>query len=110
VSHFTGPNDPQPPQSPSTKDWQRWLAAMRPIEPINFIGRAAPAALLFQAGTKDELVPPEDARRYQQAASQPKEIRWYEAGHELNCTAGKDMVAWLARHIRIDPTRYRYRA
>jgi dienelactone hydrolase len=107
VSHFTGPNDPQPPQSLSAEDWQRWLAAMRPIEPINFIGRAAPAALLFQAGTKDELVPPEDARRYQQAASQPKEIRWYAAGHELNCTAGKDMVAWLARHIRIDPTRYR---
>ena len=109
VSHFTGPNDPQPPQSMSAEDWQRWLAAMRPIEPINFIGRAAPAALLFQAGTKDELVPPEDARRYQQAASQPKEIRWYEAGHELNCTARKDMMAWLARHIRIDPTRYRCR-
>jgi uncharacterized protein len=109
VSHFTGPNDPQPPQSMSAEDWQRWLAAMRPIEPINFIGRAAPAALLFQAGTKDELVPPEDARRYQQAASQPKEIRWYEAGHELNCTARKDMMTWLARHIRIDPTRYRCR-
>jgi dienelactone hydrolase len=109
VSHFTGPKDPQPPQSMSAEDWERWLAAMRPIEPINFIGRAAPAALLFQAGTKDELVPPADARRYQQAASQPKEVRWYEAGHELNCTAREDMMAWLARHIRIDPTRYRCR-
>jgi dienelactone hydrolase len=108
VSHFTGPNDPQPPPPMSAEDWERWLAAMRPIEPINFIGRAAPAALLFQAGTKDELVPPEDARRYQQAAGQPKEIRWYEAGHELNCTAREDMMTWLARHIRIDPTRYRY--
>jgi len=107
VSHFTGPNDPQPPPSLSAEDWQRWLAAMRPIEPINFIGQATPAALLFQAGTKDELVPPEDARRYQQAARQPKEVRWYEAGHELNCTARKDMMAWLARHIGIDPTRYR---
>jgi uncharacterized protein len=107
VSHFTGPNDPQPPPSLSAEDWERWLAAMRPIEPINFIGQAAPAALLFQAGTKDELVPPEDARRYQQAASQPKEIRWYEAGHELNCTAREDMMTWLARRIRIDPTRYR---
>jgi hypothetical protein len=48
---------------------------MRPIEPISFIGLAAPAALLFQAGTKDELIPQEDARRYQQAANQPKEVR-----------------------------------
>jgi uncharacterized protein len=106
VSHFTGPNDPQPPPPMSAEDWERWLQAMRPIEPSNFIGQAAPAALLFQAGTKDELVPPEDARRYQQAGSQPKEIRWYTAGHELNCTARKDMMTWLARHIGIDPTRY----
>jgi hypothetical protein len=51
--------------------WQRCA----PIEPISFIGLAAPAALLFQAGTKDELIPQEDARRYQQAANQPKEVR-----------------------------------
>ena len=45
--------------------------------------------------------------RHYQAASQPKELRWYDAGHFLNCTASKDMMAWLARHIRIDPRRYR---
>ena len=107
VSHFTGPDDLNRPevQSFPAKERERWLEAMRPIEPINFVGKAAPAALLFQAGTKDELIPQEDARRYQQAASQPKEIRWYEAGHELNCTAREDMMAWLARHIRIDPRR-----
>jgi fermentation-respiration switch protein FrsA (DUF1100 family) len=71
---------------------------MRPIDPINLIGRAAPAALLFQAGTKDEFIPQEDARRYQQAASQPKEVRWYAAGHTLNCTA---------RHISLNPKRYK---
>jgi uncharacterized protein len=107
VSHFTGPDDPnEPPQPLSAQDWERWLAAMRPIEPINFIGQAAPAALLFQAGTKDQLIPQADARRYQQAASQPKEVRWYKAGHELNCTAREDMMAWLGRHIRINPKRY----
>jgi dienelactone hydrolase len=107
VSHFTGPDDTDGPlQRLAAADRERWLAAMRPIEPINFIGQAAPAALLFQAGTMDEAIPQEDARRYQQAASQPKEIRWYEAGHMLNCTAGEDMMAWLGRHIRINPTQY----
>jgi dienelactone hydrolase len=107
VSHFTGPDDADGPlQRLPAADRERWLAAMRPIEPIRFIGRAAPAALLFQAGTKDELIPREDARRYQQAASQPKEVRWYAAGHELNCTARRDMMAWLAGHIRINPERY----
>jgi uncharacterized protein len=110
VSHFTGPDDTDGPlQRLPAADRERWLAAMRPIEPIRFIGRAAPAALLFQAGTKDELIPQEDARRYHHAASQPKQLRWYEAGHELNCTARKDMMAWLAGHIRINPERYQCR-
>ena len=43
-------------------------------------------ALKKLAGTKDESIPQQDARRYHQAASQPKEVRWYAAGHELNCT------------------------
>jgi uncharacterized protein len=107
VSHFTGPNGTytQELQSLPAKQRQRWLQAMRPIEPINFVGRAAPAALLFQAGTRDELVPQQATRRYYQAASQPKQLRWYAAGHGLNCTARKDMVAWLAGYIRIDPRR-----
>jgi fermentation-respiration switch protein FrsA (DUF1100 family) len=61
--------------------------------------QAAPAALLFLAGTKDESVPPEDARRFHQAASQPKEVRWYEAGHFLNCTAREDMMASLLSRL-----------
>jgi dienelactone hydrolase len=109
VSHFTGPDDANRPEVQSFPAEQReeWLQAMRPIEPINFIGQAAPAALLFQAGTKDELIPRQDTLRYYQAASQPKELRWYDAGHFLNCAASKDMMVWLARHIRIDPRRYR---
>jgi hypothetical protein len=50
---------------------------------------------------------PGAARRYQQAASHPKELRWYAAGHALNCTARQDMIAWLARHIPINPKRYK---
>jgi cephalosporin-C deacetylase-like acetyl esterase len=108
VSHFTGPDDANRPEVVSfpAEQRERWLQAMRPIEPINFIGRAAPAALLFQAGTKDELIPQQDTRRYYQAASQPKQLRWYDAGHFLNCAARKDMMSWLGRHTRIDARRY----
>ena len=44
VSHFTGPDDTDGPrQRLAATDRERWLAAMRPIEPINFVARAAPA-------------------------------------------------------------------
>ena len=108
VSHFTGPDDTGGPlQALPAAERERWLQTMRPIEPINFVGQAAPAALLLQAGTMDELIPQEDARRYQQAASQPKEVRWYEAGHMLNCSAREDMMAWLGHHIRINPKQFK---
>jgi uncharacterized protein len=100
VSHFTGPDDANRPEARSFPAEQReqWLQAMRSIEPINFVGQAAPAAVLFQAGTNDELIPRQDTLRYYQAASQPKELRWYDAGHFLNCAAHEDMMAWLARY------------
>lgn len=69
VSHFTGPDDANRPEVQSFPAEQReqWLRAMRPIEPINFVGKAAPAALLFQAATMDEAVPREDTLRYYRA-------------------------------------------
>jgi hypothetical protein len=80
---------------------ERWVAALRPIEPIRFVGRAAPAHLLIQSGSRDRQVPPADARELQAAASEPKTIRWYDGGHGLTPRAERDMVAWLARELRL---------
>lgn len=81
---------------------QTWLEAMWPIEPIHYVGHAAPAALLFLNGTEDELVPVADALRYQEAGSEPKTTLWYEAGHGLPREALDDESAWLAARIGID--------
>ena len=62
---------------------ENWLKEMWPIEPIHYVSLAAPAALLFQNGTQDTLVPPTDANRYQKAGSQPKTILWYKGGHGI---------------------------
>jgi len=64
LTHITGPEDPRtfPGIPPSTQ--QAWLGAMWPIEPIHYVGHAAPAALLFQNGTEDDAVPPADGLRY----------------------------------------------
>ena len=80
---------------------REWLAAMWPIEPIHYVGCAAPAALLFQNGTLDTSVPPADALRYQRAGSEPKTIRWYVADHGLNWEAYQDQAEWLKALIGI---------
>jgi dienelactone hydrolase len=87
-------------------DQARWLAAMEPIEPIHFVGHAAPAALFFQAGRRDQFIPREEAVRWQQAGSTPKQVTWYDADHFLNTAAIRDEVAWLQSQIGIDSRRF----
>lgn len=102
VSHFTGADDDTGPlQLMPQEQAKRWIAAMEPIEPIRWIGRAAPAHLLFQNGRQDPLVPEADGRAYQEAGSSPKKVLWYDAGHKLNDQATQDRLMWLAEEIGI---------
>jgi uncharacterized protein len=104
VSHFTGADDPADgPFGVSREQWQRWLTAMRPIEPLRFVVRAAPASIFFQSGRQDRLVPPVDAMWLHSAASEPKTVRWYDAGHGLGPQARIDQLQWLHRTIATRP-------
>jgi uncharacterized protein len=102
VEHFRSADSGGSPPPISRERWQRWLAAMTPIEPLTYIRRAT-APILFQSGRVDDVVPPADARRYQAAAPEPKEVRWYDSGHFLPPEANCDAAVWLARHIGISP-------
>ena len=90
----------------SPKVRERWLRAMEPIEPINFVGMAAPAPLLFQNGRFDQFVSVHDAEKYQNAGSEPKTIRWYDAGHGLPEEAFVFQAEWLEKQLGIDASRY----
>ena len=90
----------------SVEQQEAWLALMEPIEPIRFIGRAAPAALFFQNALHDELVSREDALAYQAAGSEPKRIEWYDSNHGLPDQAFQDMVEWLEIQIGIDRSKF----
>lgn len=105
VSHFTGADDTNGPLQQMPKEYaSRWLERMEPIEPIRFIGRAAPAHILFQNGRQDTMVPPADAEAYQKAASEPKKVLWYDAGHGLNRQAIVDRHEWLTERLGLTPS------
>jgi dienelactone hydrolase len=108
VDHLTTPAGERLPDLRDLPDeqWARWLAAMRPIEPIRFVGHAAPAALFFLNARHDTSVTREDAEAYQAAGSDPKQVAWYASGHGLPRQAYLDLVAWLAEQIGIDPAAY----
>ncbi len=86
VAHFTGAEDAgRDLYRLSEERQQAWIAAMEPIEPIRWVGHAAPSPLLF---------------------SDPKDVMWYDSGHRLPDQAIEDQVRWLARWIGVDPDRF----
>jgi dienelactone hydrolase len=103
VAHLSGPEDHDGQLSKLSSDEQEhWIAEMWPIEPIHYVGHAAPAALLFQNGTQDGMVPPSDAARYQEAGSEPRTIIWYESGHVLPPHSMLDQARWLRQHLALE--------
>ena len=100
VEHVTtgGVQDPFFRELPVTEQ-EHWVDAMWPLEPIHYVGHAAPAALLFQNGTLDEAVLPSNAERYQKAGSEPKTIMWYKSGHFLPDQYRLDQATWLQQYI-----------
>jgi hypothetical protein len=72
---------------------------MEPIEPLRFVGQAAPAELLFQQGRVDRMVPPADAEAYAAAGSEPKTVLWYDHGHEFSQAMRRDQIAWLTERL-----------
>ena len=75
------------------------VETMAAVDAIHFIGRAAPAALLFQCAHRDEFISEQEALRYWTAANEPKEIRWYDTDHFFNEKARQDRMAWLSEQL-----------
>jgi cephalosporin-C deacetylase-like acetyl esterase len=84
---------------------KQWIDIMWPIESIHYIGHAKPAALLFQNGIKDDLVPSYLALDYQNAGSDPKTVKWYESGHFLPFEHVLDQLKWMSQYIGITNVR-----
>jgi hypothetical protein len=71
------------------------------VDPLRHVGRAAPAALLFQNGRRDELVPRSALERLARAGSEPKQVRWYGAGHGLAVQAFRNQLDWLSKQLHV---------
>jgi dienelactone hydrolase len=76
-----------------------YLQALRVVDPIRYVGHAAPSALLFQVGTRDTLATRRQQQAYFRAASAPKQMRWYRSGHYLTPRATAYRESWLRARL-----------
>ena len=73
---------------------------LAPVEPANFVGHIAPRPLFLVNGKLDRIITPRSAQALHNAARQPKQIHWYQAGHigaVLQCMP--DLADWLRRQL-----------
>ena len=81
---------------------QSFIREMSEIDPITHIPNLSPADVFFQFATDDFHVPKERAEEFFAAARDPKEMKWYDAGHGLNEQATQGRKAWLKRKLGLD--------
>jgi pimeloyl-ACP methyl ester carboxylesterase len=86
------------------EEQQAYMDALAPINAVHWVGRAAPAKLLFQFARRDEFISPWDAEVFVQAASDPKEVKWYDTDHffQNHDESRKDRMDWLARVLGLE--------
>ncbi len=87
---------------PIKKGAETYRHGMDAVDPINHVSRAAPASVLFQFSTADKYISRSTATAFFDAASRPKQIRWYDTDHAMNIEAVRDdRSAWLTRQLRL---------
>jgi dienelactone hydrolase len=69
-------------------------------DPLRAVRRLEGRPLLIVHGKRDRTVKPEQAQRLFDAAHEPKEIRWWDAGHHLPYEASDQAAAWLQQKLR----------
>ncbi len=69
------------------------------LDPAVYIPHAAPAAVFLQYGRKDPTLSEASAHHYFEMLSEPKALKFYDAGHALDSAARRDRIAWLVEHL-----------
>ena len=75
-----------------------------PLDPVNYVGRLAPASLFFQFANTDQYVSATQAAEFYAAAGVRKQMTTYAAGHDLHTVeVAADRVVWLSRELELKP-------
>jgi hypothetical protein len=80
---------------------EAFIRQMSEIDPITHISSLSPSSVFFQFATDDPHVPRERAEEFFVAANEPKELKWYQAGHGLNEDATHERKIWLKEKLML---------
>lgn len=94
-------------RKPNMEKIKKYLELDSAIDAVRYVPYAAPIPLLFQFAVYEQNFERPAMERYFAAASQPKQVRWYSTGHDLNDPQTLvDRAAWLQQHLGIAAVRW----
>lgn len=87
---------------PPMKEPQRteFIRQLSVLDPVKHLPRAAPARLYLQFAARDFFVSHDVADEIWRAASEPKQITFYDAEHKMSDLARQDRLAWLRHALK----------
>jgi dienelactone hydrolase len=81
---------------------KKWLESCQRTDAIRYVPHAA-VPLLFQFARHERYFNRAAMERYEKAARQPKEVKWYDTGHDLNdVQALVDRATWLRHKVGLE--------
>jgi dienelactone hydrolase len=84
---------------------EKFVEVYSPLDAVRYVPHAAPVSLLFQFAHQERFMTADHMRQYAEAASQPKQVKWYDAGHELqDIQAMTDRDNWLRKELGLPRT------
>jgi dienelactone hydrolase len=79
-----------------------YLPIVQDLDPVAYLPQAAPASLFFQFGERDPFLPRDRALQFYEAASDPKQIAWYDDTHAMGTPAVvQDRERWLVEKLSL---------
>lgn len=76
--------------------------AVKDVDPLGYVSNVRPAASLFQFANSDVYISKSVAEEFFNAASNPKQVKWYDTEHEMNIEAARtDRNEWLTKQLKL---------
>jgi len=84
------------------EDMEKYLQVNACTDPVHYVEHADPTPILFQFARHERYFDEAIMNKYYQAAREPKAVRWYDTGHELNdMQALIDRSNWMRDKIEV---------
>lgn len=85
-------------------DLPNFLDTISVVDAKHYLQKAGPFPKLFQSARYDPGVPISDAEAFFDRATEPKQLKWYDTGHDVNdLSAIADRARFLAKNLKLLP-------